>query len=115
MPRRLRFLFVSKHRLFFNPSTSSAFATEIPLPFSHEISSTNTAIAISNKLKSSLTSIFIHLPKNNFVAASDIKTFTTFILIRLSSNDFATSTKNIFGFCVFGTKIMLDSYLTDNF
>ena len=66
MPKRLLLLIVFKHRLFSNPSTSSAFATEIALPFSHEISSTNTAIAFSNKLKSSLTSILNASPKKWF-------------------------------------------------
>ena len=68
----------------------------------------------------------MHLRKNDFAATNNIKAFTTFILIILSSNVFAASTNNktFLAFIsepypakagAFSAKIMLDSYLTDNF
>ena len=118
MPRCLQLLFVFKHRFFSNLSTCSAFATKIPLRISLQ-QIPPSLFQINSSYLCSLC--LMHLPKNNFAATNNIKTFTTFIPVRLSSNVCATSTNNKNMFLglstadAFGTKIMVDSYLIDNF
>ena len=89
MSRRLRLLFVFKHRLFSNPSTSSVFATEIPLLRSPQ----QIPPSLFQINSSYLSLFFIRLPKNIFAATNDIKILTIFMLIKLSSNVFATNNK----------------------